>query len=477
MKKKNKTFKTWTADEATLKALSEIGIYITDFKTGETLTSHFWDDMEDKFQADQTSPGFLSNIHPEDRDKIIEILKEKKEGLSKYFSQIYRLKQSDGSYLWIKSTSMVVRSEENGKPLMIIGSDMDISDLKKTEEELQKSIRKEKAHSRELELMRQMAASFSSSLDINETVQNILEEMRKLIPFQTGTVQLLRDSHLEIIGGWGFKDFTKIKSMRFKYPDKGSLSTRALQQRVPVLTANIEKEFPSFSQPVDNMTFRSWIGIPLIKGGEIMGLMALDHTEKGMFNKHHLELAEIIGDHIAIALENSLFHERAYKMAMEDALTGAGSRHRLQVEGRLLYETGIRSKSCLSVAIIDIDRFKLINDEYGHGIGDLVLKRIAKLCIQVLRVTDLFVRYGGEEFVLIFPDTDKDEALNVIERIRAGIQEIKHPEFNQQVTVSAGLYSALPYIGSKLSSFITKADKALYLSKKTGRNKSTIFSD
>jgi diguanylate cyclase (GGDEF)-like protein len=475
--KKIKTFKKIIADEAFLKALSDIGIYITNYETDENLPSHYWNNIKDQFQVDRTSAGFLENIHPEDRKRVSESLRRKREGKSQQFDETYRLKQSDGSYLWIKSKGLTVHSKEDGKPLIIVGSDTDISDLKLTEKELQKSIKKEKEHSEELELMRQMSATFSSSLDINETVQNILEEMRRIIPFQTGAVQLLKDSYLEIIGGWGFKDITKIKSMRFKYPDKGSLSTKALQQRAPVLTKDIEKDFSSFIQPDENMTLRSWIGIPLITGGEIMGLMTLDHTEKGKFNKHHLELAGIIGDHIAIALENSLFHERAYKMAMEDALTGAGSRHRLQLEGRLLFETAIRSNSHLSVAFIDIDRFKLINDEYGHGTGDQVLKRIAELCIQILRITDLFVRFGGEEFVMIFPDTEKEEALNIIERIRAGIQEIKHPEFNQQVTVSAGLYSACPEKGSKLSSFIAKADKALYLSKETGRNKSTMFSD
>lgn len=472
-----KRFKSLVADETFLKALSDIGIYISDYSTGESLASHFWAEREDQFETDDTSSSFLNNIHPDDRERVSRKIDEKKEGTSRLFSDTYRLKQKDGSYLWIKSTSTVVRSDEEGKPIIVLGSDTDISDLKNAEEELRKSIKKEKEHSAELDLMRQMAATFSSSLDINETVQNILEEMKRIIPFQTASVQLLKNSYLEVIGASGFKNIQRIIALKFEFPAEGSLSTKALQQRIPVMTNDIEKEFPTFTQPDENTRMQSWIGIPLISRGEIMGLLALDHSEKETFNSHHLELAGIIGDHIAIALENSLFHESAYKMAMEDSLTGAGSRHRLQVEGRLLIETAIRNQSCLSVALVDIDRFKVVNDEFGHSTGDIILKRIADKCMQILRVTDLFVRYGGEEFVIIFPETEEAEALNALERIRTGIQGMSHPEMNKNVTVSTGLYSTRPHKGDRLSACITRADKALYLSKENGRNRTTVYRD
>jgi diguanylate cyclase (GGDEF)-like protein len=254
------------------------------------------------------------------------------------------------------------------------------------------------------------------------------------------------------------------------------LSTKALQERKAVLSNNVTIDFPGFTQPEKGMNINSWIGIPLISHGEIIGLMALDHLEKNQFNKHQLELAEIVGDHIATALENSQLHERTYKMAMEDALTGIGSRHRLQMEGRLLFESAIRSESSLSLAILDIDKFKDVNDTFGHDIGDLVLKRIADTCAQEIRITDLLARLGGEEFIILLPDTTEDKAFQIIDRIRTKVGAIHHPEFDKQVAISAGVYGAVPDKENKLGSYQTKADKALYASKSNGRNRVTLFS-
>ena len=115
----------------------------------------------------------------------------------------------------------------------------------------------------------------------------------------------------------------------------------------------------------------------------------MDGYQKDAFSRHHQELAGTIGNHISISLENAMLHEKAYKMAMEDALTGIGNRHRFQMEGRNLLESAIRSQSELSVIILDIDHFKVVND-----------------------------RYGREEFVLILPETGNTQALNAAERVR-----------------------------------------------------------
>ncbi len=454
-------------------ALSEIGVYITDYTTGETLSSSTWKEEPVQFQVDDISDDFLNRIHPEDRERIRRDLEAVHNGDSSEFNTIYRMKNG-GSWKWIKSKGRTVLTRDDGKPILFVGSDTDITELKITEEKLQKSIQKEKERSEELEMLRRMAADFTTSLDTRETCSRILVGIRRIIPYDSASVQLLEDSVLRIIGVAGFSNPDEVSKLTFSLAAPGSLSSKALQDRKPVLSGDVSRDFPAFIQPLD-FTIRSWIGIPLISRGEPIGMLTLDHRETDQFNPHHLELAEIIGDHIASALDNSLLHEQAYRMAMEDALTGIGSRHRLQIEGRILFETAIRKNTEISLALLDIDHFKQVNDRYGHDTGDLVLKRIAKTCSGLVRTTDLLARLGGEEFIIVLPETGSETAQQIIQRIRQQIEMIVHPEIGDPVTVSAGVYSGCPDKDHSLGAFQIQADKALYLSKANGRNRVTML--
>jgi diguanylate cyclase (GGDEF)-like protein len=124
----------------------------------------------------------------------------------------------------------------------------------------------------------------------------------------------------------------------------------------------------------------------------------------------------------------------------------------------------------LQLAIIDIDDFKVINDTYGHWVGDLILKRVAQSIESSVTTHDLVSRYGGEEFAVIFTEKTNDIALQLAEDIRRNISNLIHDELEQdQITVSVGLQSYKK--GSKKEGFFRDADVCLYLAKKTGKNK------
>jgi PAS domain-containing protein len=123
-------------DQRILEALSEIGVYITNYKTEETLISKTWKDIPDRFQVKQISPDFLSHIHPDDREQLARDLDSIKKGVSSNFNCIFRMKDSSGKYKWIKSKGKTVHSDEDGLPILFVGFDTDISELKKTEKKL-----------------------------------------------------------------------------------------------------------------------------------------------------------------------------------------------------------------------------------------------------------------------------------------------------------------------------------------------------
>lgn len=128
----------------------------------------------------------------------------------------------------------------------------------------------------------------------------------------------------------------------------------------------------------------------------------------------------------------------------------------------------------LSVVMLDIDKFKLINDTYGHRKGDEILTNMCRLIKETIRDTDLIGRYGGEEFILVLPNTNKDNAFIICEKIRLAVMNANFLKDDRRVTISLGI-ATFPEFGPTEDELIEKADQALYKSKNSGRNRTTIW--
>jgi diguanylate cyclase len=139
-----------------------------------------------------------------------------------------------------------------------------------------------------------------------------------------------------------------------------------------------------------------------------------------------------------------------------------------------LMEQMNQDRSQVSIAFIDVDNFKDINDAYGHSVGDVVLRKVAETISQQIRWNDFVARYGGEEFILVLPDCNPDEAYEIVERVRISIakQQIRVQRYSIEVTVSAGIASFPDLAASEL---IEVADKTLYQAKAQGRNQTKHF--
>jgi diguanylate cyclase (GGDEF)-like protein len=165
-------------------------------------------------------------------------------------------------------------------------------------------------------------------------------------------------------------------------------------------------------------------------------------------------------------LENQVDTER--EEAARDPLTGVANRKALQARGQALFATHTE----LSVVLIDLDRFKDVNDRYGHLVGDEVLKRVVERCRRAVRERDLLVRLAGDEFLLLLPDTPHAEALRVAHRVRNGItsRAIDTSKGPVAVTASVGVACrASP--DDSLSMLIERADQAMYTAKGDGRDR------
>ncbi|MCU0229871.1 MAG: diguanylate cyclase [Acidobacteria bacterium] len=175
--------------------------------------------------------------------------------------------------------------------------------------------------------------------------------------------------------------------------------------------------------------------------------------------------------------EKNLLLER---MTRVDGLTGIGNRRHFDEEFPRAFELARRFQRFLSVAMIDIDRFKAYNDRFGHEAGDIALRAVAAAIDETVRTADQSFRYGGEEFCCLFPETDEAGALIVADRLRAAVERLGlvHPD-NQPaglVTISVGVATLRPPPVIGPEDLLRTADQALYRAKDQGRNRSVALS-
>jgi diguanylate cyclase (GGDEF)-like protein len=182
---------------------------------------------------------------------------------------------------------------------------------------------------------------------------------------------------------------------------------------------------------------------------------------------------EILLGALIYPLRNALRYKAALQMALIDPLTHLGNRAALDNSLRRELQLAERHKYDLSLLMIDVDHFKLINDKHGHACGDEVLQEIARTIENVCRETDISFRFGGEEFVVLLRETTDIGAAIIGERLRKEISNITIDKNGKRIkpTVSIGISTRVTDQKEKIDDLFERADKALYQAKQTGRNK------
>jgi len=172
-------------------------------------------------------------------------------------------------------------------------------------------------------------------------------------------------------------------------------------------------------------------------------------------------------------------YQMSMSMAITDALTGLYNRHYLNTHLGNMVKQALKNGKYMALMIMDMDHFKSVNDTYGHDVGDMILKQLATLIIQQSRSSELAARFGGEEFVVLMPETDPQSALMAANRMRDVVQltpfKINDKGDTIQKTISIGIASLHPD-GDSAESLLKRADEALYEAKRAGRNRVTVNS-
>jgi diguanylate cyclase (GGDEF)-like protein len=221
---------------------------------------------------------------------------------------------------------------------------------------------------------------------------------------------------------------------------------------------------------------RSFLCVPMVVQGQVVGVLNISHARPNAFSSDDIRVIGILASQAAVAIERGSMLQQLTVAALTDPLTEVYNRrhfeHQLTNELKRAQRYGHR----VSLLLVDIDRFKRINDKFGHQTGDIVLQHVVDVMRRVVRETDVLARYGGDEIALILPCTGLEDAQIVAERIRATVEAappaILHNE-KQRLTLSIGV-AAFPEHGSDRDRLLQITDQALYEAKAKGRNRVVV---
>jgi len=308
-----------------------------------------------------------------------------------------------------------------------------------------------------------MMEIFGKNISIEETLERVTHGISNFFKNEIVLVQLFGQHFFQNITG----EDIELPPETFE-----EIATRPY----PILINNLGS-FPRYKF-LQEKGITSFILAPLkTKKDEISGVIGVFSKEKKNYSQRDLSLLRMISIPISLILENAELMEQTRILSITDSLTHLYNRRHFQRYFERILQESINKNTSLSVAMCDIDNFKLYNDRNGHLAGDRVLKDIARILHNSIKGSDIAARYGGEEFIIVFPETDKNTAYMICDNIRRRIEEVEFPGEELQpggkLTISFGIAS-FPVDGNTPYELIKKADTALYQAKKQGRNKVVI---
>lgn len=229
----------------------------------------------------------------------------------------------------------------------------------------------------------------------------------------------------------------------------------------------------------DCQNFQSKIILPMVYDSKVIGGICLFHTDPCKYTPSQnslIRILDIVLQEVKILMKIKWLYSETKYLAITDGLTGLYNRRYFQQSLEREFERAKRQKVNLSLLMVDIDKFKNINDTYGHQFGDKVIAEVSKIVKASLRRTDYVARYGGEEIVAILPDTSLDRAVVPIERLRAMVENtpFMYGDKNVKVTISAGIAGFSSDMATE-KELVEHADRALYVAKESGRNRVELF--
>ncbi len=331
----------------------------------------------------------------------------------------------------------------------------------------------------EQEVLYNSGVMLASAANTKQTLEVIMNSALSITGMAAGTLALYDEEKgsMQIKTTVGFKKAGLPEDYEWELR-AGGLTGHILSNNKPTVIEDLNDEIKFDTAPLRKMGVCSLIATPLKLTGKIVGILYVDDFNPRKFTGREKNILNLLALQAAAAIDKALLLEKAELLAITDGLTKLyNHRHFVRVLETEVRRAG-RYGNSLSLCMIDVDHFKNFNDTYGHLRGNVVLTTLAKILRLSARGTDIAARYGGEEFAIILTQTDCDRARTFAERIRADVQDTPFPGEEKQplgrLTVSIGV-ATFPEDATNPVDLVDRADRALYHSKKQGRNLVTSY--
>jgi len=324
---------------------------------------------------------------------------------------------------------------------------------------------------KEMQLLNRMNDLLQSCITQGEAYQVISLVAGELFPGQSGCLAILhgRDQHLEVVVRWGAEE---IIESSFALEDCWALRRGQLHE---VVNPQLDLLCHHFTHAPQT----GYLCLPLMVQGETLGVLCLvdSATRKGEHQLSLQQLAVTVGETIKLSISNLKLRDQLRHQAIHDPLTGLFNRRYLDETLPRELDMALRRNAALCIVMLDIDGFKQFNDTLGHGSGDALLREFGHVLSEHLRKSDISCRYGGDEFVLVLPDSsiaDTQERVQQICVFMKGLQVHDGEQVLGVVTLSVGI-ACMPEHGTTAVDLLRAADKALYAAKQAGRDCIVVY--
>jgi diguanylate cyclase (GGDEF)-like protein len=323
----------------------------------------------------------------------------------------------------------------------------------------------ERERARQLEAINIIAQQSTAVMDLQDLLARVCSVIR--MAFQVSHVSLFLRDEGDLVLRAHEGTLTPCVALDTRFPANQAPWSRILATNGTAIENDISFTSGPFKLFVEAA---SRMSIPLISFGQTLGVLTLHSSQPNAFRESELQSLESVADICASSIQNAHYLERVKQLAYLDGLTGIFNRRFFELRIAEEIERARRHSMSLAVVMTDIDQFKKLNDEFGHLLGDEVLRQVSSLFHQQLRKMDVVCRYGGEEFAILLIQTNAQHAMGVAEKLRRMVESWQFPGVPRMVTISAGV-AAFPEHGASRDEIVRAADTALYAAKQAGRNR------
>ncbi len=320
----------------------------------------------------------------------------------------------------------------------------------------------------ELDALKKLSLNLTSSLDLRTVLDAVVTEAIRLVRNAHAVHIYLYDANGQLEFGAALSQ-DGVRNIPIYTPRKDGLTNTVARSGEQIVVEDMQNH-PLYRNAPPEWT-GSIIGIPLKFNDNVVGVMNLSRSTTGGFSTSELRLLGLLADQAAVAVSNASLHQMVAQQAYSDTITGLPNRRALDERLEQEMVNARRTNSFLAVVMMDLDGFKVVNDTYGHLLGDQVLRTLFNYLATGLRSSDFLARYGGDELTLILSQTDPSSTRIVVEKILEKVSQFHFEAPNGDI-IRLGLSGGIalyPVHALTAADLVRAADEALYRAKKHQR--------